>query len=149
MRQLIQNGYVPKLPNGRIRKFESAAGWIKWLRDEARRSTKTSAESKVKEVRAREIELRIAQRERDLIPIEEALAFASDLCGAVRTNIDSIPARVTRDLSVRRTIEKEVNDALKRISDRAAELGQAIRSGSDLVEAADDDDAGSMGGIQS
>lgn len=139
---VIAAGHVEKSAGGRYTLTALTRGVVGYFEALLERSTKAAGESAVQAARAREIELRIAQRERDLIPLEDALAFAGELCGVVRTNIDGLPARCTRDLEMRRTIEREVNEALKRISERCGELSQAVRRGDDLTEAAEEEDGG-------
>ena len=145
VRQLVQQGFITKQPNGKLRKDDIASGYIKWLRDESRRTHKGVSENKVKEARAKEIDLRIAIKQRDLVPLDDAMSAMTSLCGSVRQSIDGLPARITRDLGLRRQIEKEVNEVLIRISSGAEKLGEALAAGSDPVEAVEGADAGSMG----
>ena len=42
-----------------------------------------------------------------------------EICGAFRTELSGLPARVTRDVTLRRTIEREINGMLGRIADIA------------------------------
>jgi hypothetical protein len=39
-----------------------------------------------------------------------------ELCGVFRTELSSLPARLTRDVTLRRTIEKEITGILHRIA---------------------------------
>jgi hypothetical protein len=58
----------------------------------------------------------------------------------VRTEMGGVAARVTRDLALRRVIEKAINDALGRIVERLRRESAALRSGNqatDAVEALD------------
>jgi hypothetical protein len=41
--------------------------------------------------------------------------------GALRSELSGVPARVTRDVTMRRTIEREINDALTLVTEIAAQ----------------------------
>ena len=71
IRQLVKQGYVPKSEKrGYVQLVGSVQGYLKDLKEDERRSTKSAADSRVRDARALEIELRIAERTRDLIPVE-------------------------------------------------------------------------------
>jgi hypothetical protein len=98
--------------------IETFQGVLKYARDEGRRSTKSASESRVAAARAKEIELRTARRAGELCETEEALAFVDDVLGTLKADLMALPAMVTRDLKIRRDIEKGVNDILNRTSAR-------------------------------
>jgi len=77
--------------------------------DSDRRAQKSAADSRVRDARAREIEVRNAVR---LIEIDEAMAIIEEMIGLFRAETAGLPARVTRDLQFRKTIEIAVNDLL-------------------------------------
>jgi hypothetical protein len=54
-----------------------------------------------------------------LVAIEEFDAMIDELCGVFRTELSSLPARLTRDVTLRRTMEREANGMLNRIADIA------------------------------
>ena len=81
--------------------------------------------------RAREIELRTAQRAHELCEIEEALAFVDEVIGMLKADLMSLPARVTRDLAIRRDIEKGVTTILNKTADRLAAQGKMLRAGNE------------------
>lgn len=119
IRQLQREGHLPKGPRGMIPFVAAARALIRFLRDEERRSSKTAADARVREARAREVELRIAEREGRLIDLVEHEEDLLALVGMVRSELSGLPARVTRDLQFRRTIEQAVNDILQRLTDAA------------------------------
>ena len=137
--KLTQEGFIQKTANSKLRPMDVLLGYVKWLRDESRRTNKSTSEVRVKEARANEIEMRIAMKQRDLIPVEDALNAMSDLCGVTRQVIDGLPARLTRDMDLRRKWEVNVTEALETISNRAAELGKTVRSGVDASETVEEE----------
>ena len=116
VRHLTRNGWIAKVDGGKgYRVADVVQGYIKFMRDEARRASKSEAQRKVHEARAREIELRTAVREKSLIEIDDALGA---LDGVMLTELSEMPAR-TRDLTARRAIEASVRDVRQRIADKA------------------------------
>ena len=91
--------------------------YIRYLRE--RHSKPGAADSHLREARAREIEVRTAERLGKLVAVEEFDAMIDELCGVFRTELSGLPARVTRDVMLRRTIEREINGILNRIADVA------------------------------
>lgn len=82
--------------------------------------------------RAREIELRTAQRAGVLCETEEALALCDDIFGTLRSDLGGLPAMVSRDLEMRANIEKNLNDILNRNSKRLDLRAQALRANGEI-----------------
>lgn len=122
IRRLVADGYIAKQPGGGVLKRDVFVGYIRFLTDEGRRATKVQAESRVRDARAREIELRIAEREKRLIEITDMEEVIDEFSGMLRAELSGLPARVTRDLVLRRTIERAIDDILTRL---AASVRQA------------------------
>lgn len=132
IRQLQREGYIAKHSPGKVLLVSAIQGYIQFLKDAASKTTKTAADSRVRDARAKEIEMRNAVRLRELIPIEDAAAALDHLVGVVRERMNSIPARVTRDLELRRKIEAEVNAAQAKIAEALAASADVIAKGGDL-----------------
>jgi len=96
---------------------------IRNLISEARRTGEPNenrkAEARLKEARAREVELRIAERNRELIPMDDAMEVVDGLMGLIRDELSMLPARLTRNLDDRAKIEAEIDQMLGRFADRA------------------------------
>ena len=145
IRQMIDRGYMTLKGNGLLDAKDVWSGYIRYLKDEKRQSQKSAGETRVAAARASEIELRIAQKQRELIPLDDAMLAFSDLCGFVRQSMDGLAARTTRDIAIRKSIEKETDAVLQEISDRASERGRALAAGGDALEAGDNDEPGPVG----
>lgn len=111
-------------------------GYIKYLKDEERRTSKTAANSEARDLRAEEIKLRIVEKENALVrhAREEVVAFIDVYLGPLKADLFSIPARVTKDIPLRRKLESEINGAftaahrrLTAEAARVAEDGEAPR----------------------
>ena len=153
IRQLAKTGWIAAQGNSRgrsggamFRLLDVVHGYIRFRDDEKMRGTKTAGQSKIAEARSREIELRNAYREGHLIEIEEALETIDALMGLLRVSLSGLPARVTRDLQLRRTIETAINDILDSIADIAAKKSKAMDSRDTSSASVEADDAGQVGG---
>lgn len=101
------------------------------------RSTRQA--SAISEARARQIaatarktEMATARAERELIPVSEASFALNALAAYCRQEIDSLPARLTRDRAERARIEVETRGALTRIVAKLHGLGTKIEAGASL-----------------
>jgi phage terminase Nu1 subunit (DNA packaging protein) len=81
------------------------------------RSSRIEADVNYRRLRAREVELRIAELEGRLIEITDMEEVIEDFAGMIRSELASLPARLTRDLVLRRTIEQVIDEILGRIAD--------------------------------
>jgi hypothetical protein len=133
--QLIAAGYIARHPEGGVRAKDVYEGYIKFLTDEERRQTKVAAESRVRDARAKEIELRVAVKQKELMPVDDLLAVMSQQVAMSRAEIAGLPARVTRDVELRRAIEREVDGYLSRMAERNERAITALQAGGDLMEA--------------
>ncbi|MBR0920611.1 hypothetical protein ACVIWV_006179 [Bradyrhizobium diazoefficiens] len=128
VRQLAREGWIEKQGKDQFYLVDVVQGYIRFRNDADRRAQKSAADSRVRDARAREIELRNAVREGRLIEIDEAMAIVEQITGLFRAETAGLPARVTRDLQFRKTIETALNDILERVADIAAERGRAVAS---------------------
>lgn len=135
VRQLIKAGYIQRPKLGHTTIVSAVQGYIRFLKDEDRKSTKAGAAIKATEARTREIELRIAERTRDLIPQEDAKAVISQLAATVRAEFTGLPARMTRDMAERRRLEQECDDSLARIAEALEKSAISLAAGYTDTEA--------------
>lgn len=116
--ELVREGRIKmKAPNC----FDTAEvvhGYIKFLRDDERRSSKSATLSRVQQARAVEIEQRTARASAQTVELSEALALVDVVIGGFKADLNGLPARLTRDMDERRRLEAEINDILTRAADR-------------------------------
>jgi len=129
IRQLQRDGVLPKGSRGEIPFLAGISALIQFLRAEERRSSKSAADTRVRDARARVYELQAAERERRLIEFSEALEFVDRIVGMFRAELSGLPARVTRDLTLRRTIEQALNELLDRLAGIVAEMERPSATG--------------------
>lgn len=127
--QLVRSGHIERIGRGKTTARSAVQGYAGFLKESSDRATRTSAQERVAAARAAEIEMRTAERMRDLIPIEEAGQAMDIVVGVVLSEALSVPARVTRDLPLRRKIEDEIHDMQNRICAALRKQRTAIKTG--------------------
>jgi hypothetical protein len=146
--QLVKDGWIKRHSPGQFLLVETVQGYIRFMRDETRRHNMVAADSRVRDARARDIETRTQQRLGRLVSIELFDEMIDGLCGVVRSEFAGLPAAVTRELPLRRLIERDVNARLRRIAEHA--LAEAARVATDRgsADAIGADGTGRVGGSE-
>lgn len=128
VRQLVKAGWIDKPQKGRVSLTGAVQGYIRFLKDEERRNSKSASASRVSDRRADEIELRIEERSGALIEEarREALAIIDVFAGGLRADLTALPARLTNDIALRRRIENGIDDAFAAASKRAADTARGV-----------------------
>lgn len=113
----IASGHLVPDALGRVMLAEAVPMFFDSLRADLRAATATAAVERARAARAASAELRLAEARRDLIPTEDAEAAVDHLCGTVLTALAGLPARITRDMKVRRMIEDSINQCRRAIAE--------------------------------
>lgn len=129
IRQLSKAGYITIPKRGHTTIVSAVQGYIRFLKEDARKETKTAAASRVTDARTAEIELRIAERKRELIPLEDAILAMDLFVGLTIKELVGLPAQITRDMKLRRDIEAKIDGARTRIADALASGKGFCRTG--------------------
>jgi hypothetical protein len=122
---------APARKDGTVRRFkraESILAFCTWIRSNADRKN-TGANERMRNARSADLEVRTRLRLRELVPRSEAGAVCDDIVGYTRTEMGIVPARVTRDLSLRATIQSEIDGGLARVADRLAQRAEELKAG--------------------
>ncbi len=141
IRQLSKAGYIAIPKRGFTTIVSAVQGYIRFLKEDARKESKSAAASRAVDARAAEIELRIAERKRELIPLEDALLAMDLLAGEVNRQLAGLPAQITRDIALRRDIEAKVDGVRARISERLGASRGLAQTGGEPDRADPQDDA--------
>ena len=107
--------------------------YIRHLR--SRRSSGGAPQERILAAKARAIELRNAQTEHKLVPVGEVQEVLDTCMGWMISELMSMPAAVTRDLELRRTMETWIHHMRERVcstikahADALAQTGKAANS---------------------
>lgn len=98
-------------------------------------SAERDARAALMRARAREIEIRTAEREGELVPMEEAVAYAQAVVGTLISRMNGLPAQITRDRRERQKIETILDEIRSDVAKVIPEHGSAYRSLPDEPEA--------------
>ncbi len=101
------------------------------LRDKVRRGSKSAAENRLVEAKAKALEQRTAREAGLLAPVTEWRDAMSLVVGRIVAGLVQLPPRFTRDIGERRRLETEINqlrtDAADWMESEAAGLEEAAR----------------------
>lgn len=148
VRQLVREGWIARIDRDRYRLVDVVQGYIRFRNHEDRRANKSGAESRIRDARADEINLRMGVRAGQLIEHAEHVAIIEELCGLVRAELGGLPARLTRDLGERRKTEQAIYELLTRLAARADEMARVGNTRREAVASVADDDTGPVGGAE-
>lgn len=132
IRQLCKAGFIEKQDRNKVTIESVGNGYRKYRDHLASQQTKTSEDQRVKRARAEEIEQRIAERNRRLVPDDEAIAAIDHIVGACVETFNALPAMITRDIAERKRIEIVVRDAQRSVARRLGEASDHVRKGGTL-----------------
>jgi hypothetical protein len=129
--ELTKDGWLPKpyTWDGVVQ------GYIKFLKEDQRRSSQVRANSEVQRERARKLWLENEEKEAHLVSITSAMAAIDDIFGVVRGAVAGLPSRITADPVLRRSFEDEIDAVLDGLAERLQQNTRALRAGVDLAEA--------------
>lgn len=132
---LANKGFIEKAKGGSFSLLAIVRGVVAYYEAQLQESSKAATANRATEARTREIELRIQERSRELIPLEDAKAVVGEMATAVKSEFQGLPARYTRDMQERRRLEQEIDAAFERLSKRAAEAERALATGESALDA--------------
>ncbi|MBR0694074.1 hypothetical protein [Bradyrhizobium lablabi] len=102
---------------------QSRVAYLRYLRRERRQSPRSEANADLQRAKSEPIRLRIAEKQRHLIPVDEATSNMEQLVGLFLTGLSGLSAQCGgRDLAVRRAIDKAVYDLRVEISEARSKL---------------------------
>jgi hypothetical protein len=143
--KLVHGGYLKRLARGRYKPCDVAQGHIRFMTDAQRRASKSGTLAAVQSARAREIELRIARADHELVEVDEATGVLDEVLGGLKADLDGLGASVTRDAGLRAAIEAKVDEILRRAAEGLQQKAKALRASGAVADADAEDDAGRLG----
>ena len=102
---------------------QSRVAYLRYLRRERQQSPRSEADADFQRAKSELIRLRIAEKQRHLIPLEEAVGHMDEVVGLFLSRLSGFAARCGgRDLATRRAIDQAVYDLRLEISEAATKL---------------------------
>jgi hypothetical protein len=125
--QLEKAGWFKRLGPNRWRVVDLVQGYIKFLKDEERRTSKTATLGRMQEAKARGLERKNLVAEGRLMETDTVDAIFTEALGWFMSRLDGFPAQITRDLAMRQTMKQGLDAIRTEVADlfakRAAECG--------------------------
>jgi hypothetical protein len=101
----------------------SRVAYLRFLRRERRQSPRSEADAAFQRAKAELIRIRIAEKQRQLMPVNEHNQMVDEIAGLVLSHLSSFAARCGgRDLAARREIDRAVHDLRVEISLAATKI---------------------------
>lgn len=131
-RNLLQEAGVRPVSRGEWDLVRSVRGVFTRLR-EARQSTELSrARARQVDAAAKKTELATRRAERELVPLEDAQAALDLMMGKMVAEFSGFSARVTRDLELRRRLDREIFEMRKRMDAATTTGADFLQKGGEL-----------------
>lgn len=139
VRQLVNAGYIPRIGKAKYPVVGAVQGYIRFLKDEEKRTSKSAADDSLKAARQREVELRIAKEEGRLVDMDDVEASFNSILGTLRAELSGVPVSVTREALLRSAIDHAQSAAFGRAQKKFQDASLALRAGSDPLSAENGD----------
>jgi hypothetical protein len=101
---------------------QSRVAYLRYLRRERRQSPRSEADAEHAKAKAALLRLRIAEKQRELVPRVDFDAVIDGIAGVVLTHLSGMAARCSNDLMVRRKIDAVVYEVRKEMAKIALEM---------------------------
>jgi hypothetical protein len=125
--QLVKLGWITKTANGRYLLGNVVKGFIAFLRDEQRLASRTEAAAELTRQKAAALALRTAKEAGELCDVADALGTVDEIVGKLRADLAGLPARLTRDLEMRRRLDSEIDAIFGEASVRYEREAERLR----------------------
>jgi hypothetical protein len=119
-RDCVTRGWIAAAGRDRFTIVAVVQGYLRYLRNEL------LPEDEIRRARKREIDQRIAIKDKTLIPVVEHRAIAGEALDALRAELALVGPRVTADPALSEAITTEIEGALQRAADRLDEAARRL-----------------------
>ncbi|MGV7218272.1 hypothetical protein [Bradyrhizobium sp. UFLA05-112] len=98
---------------------ESRVAYLRYLRRERRQSSRSEADADHVRAKTEMLQLRLAEKRRELVRREDVDALIDELAGITVTHLSGMAARCSRDMQVRRNIDSVVFQIRREMAEAA------------------------------
>jgi hypothetical protein len=108
---LVSQGVLKQRPDRKFDLDANRRAYIEFLREARKRSPKSEADSAFTQAKAELLQIRIAERKKELMLASECYEMQDEMFGLFMTALSSLPAKIGgRDLARRREVERAIYD---------------------------------------
>ena len=131
--RLSEQGVLPKRTDGKFDAVKTLSKYCRHLRSKLA-GRENNPKDELLRLRAIELDLRIEERLKHLIPITSAMDTIDLLCGMFKSRLVGMPASATRDIHLRKNLEDFVDNLLHDLANECDRAAKALGSGIDIFE---------------
>ena len=121
--RLTAEAVIEQRSDGCYDQSASRLRYIKHLRTP--RSSRSEAEAAHDWAKAEMLQIKIMQQQRKLVLREDVNELLDTICGVVLTRLSGLPARCSRDMAVRREVERMVFEVRTEMAQACERMGDA------------------------
>lgn len=125
--------YVPKAGRGRWNLVSVVQGYVRFLKDEDRRSSKSASAARGRDVKTEMLEMAMQEKRRELVPLDDTRLVLDTAASLIQSNLMAVPSKFTRDIPERRRLEKMIADALGVAAKGIEKKAAALENGGDVL----------------
>ena len=134
VRNYISNGTCTSGGRGKVLLRQSVQGCIAAARVARPDSLLDKARARALDARTRAQEQRIAREDRATISMEDAMAAIEEVTAVFVVAVESLPARLTRNMNVRAELEEMTFKVREEVADAIGKRARNLEQGTDDVE---------------
>lgn len=127
--QLVDEGVFNRLPNGTLDIDVSRIAFIRWLRDETRKSSSSLEAKRVHSAKAAVLEMQLAKMQGELVAFDDVLLWQGEILSALCLEMSGLAAACTRDVALRAVIQQHLDGAINRTKGRFGRMAAAAAAG--------------------
>lgn len=131
---MSKDGTIPPIENGRLPLKKTVNAYVQHCRGERKKNTVAGNRTGLIEEQTRKLKLENDAKEGLICDTDSVVDLSKTFVGAVQSELANWPARVTRDPSLRASLEKEVAASMSRIKDSVIKATNEIFASSDETE---------------
>lgn len=137
----VKAGTLPSLGRGRFDPGETFRAYLEATKGASEKKVGSESLDNLRAVKAREIQINTARKDRSLISIEESMAILEEITGIFISAFSSMPARITGVPRERQRLNGIFDTERQRLADSFTERVAALREGRAFDDPAAEDDA--------
>lgn len=125
--QIVEQGWIAKADRGRYRIRDVVQGFIALRDDQIERAERKNIENRIRDARAREIELRTERIEASLVPSDEVVAYTKSVVDAIMAKLRELPPLLTTDAHDQERLSRMIDHIGVKTLEAGAEFRAAWR----------------------
>jgi phage terminase Nu1 subunit (DNA packaging protein) len=127
--KLVEDGFITKVAVGKYKLGNVVQGALAAAKQVKQSAPQSANKERVLKARADGMELKNKIDAKELIYQEDAFALLATVLGGLKTELIGLPAQVTRDPTIRKSVRDAIDGVLQRASDRCEKSAAKLRSG--------------------